>query len=372
MPETITIVGASARAAAEAARRAGYGVVAGDLFADADLARIAQAHAVDDYPHGLLAVVAGAQAGDWLYCGGLENHPALVDRAAALRPLLGNAGPALCAVRDPLRVSEALARHGIRAPRVAVSARGVPRDRSWLCKPLRSAGGARIAAWDEQAASTADVACYWQERIEGLPCSASFIAASGRAVLLGVTEQLIGQGWLGAGGFRYCGSLGPLALPVAAGDELARLGGVLAAEFALQGLFGVDFILQGERVWPVEVNPRYTASLEVLEQSLGLDTIGLHLAACRGGELPAPPARAGSSWHGKAIWFAERDVHVSPAFFDRCWSARGNHPWSPFADIPAVGTHIAAGEPILTLRSTGSARRTLLAALRGLLLSLPL
>jgi hypothetical protein len=35
-------------------------------------------------------------------------------------------------------------------------------------------------------------------------------------------------------------------------------------------LFGIDGILDGERFWPVEVDPRYSASVKVLEYASGL------------------------------------------------------------------------------------------------------
>ena len=43
------------------------------------------------------------------------------------------------------------------------------------------------------------------------------------------------------------------------------MGAALADVFDLCGLFGVDGVVRGNRFWPVEINPRYTASMEVLE-----------------------------------------------------------------------------------------------------------
>ncbi len=117
--QTVTIVGASARAAAASAVRAGFAVRAGDLFADVDLGRICQSTRVERYPAGLREVVGGPQPGGWLYTGALENHPALVDALAALRPLYGNCGRVLRAVRDPRRLSQALASVGLDYPAIA-------------------------------------------------------------------------------------------------------------------------------------------------------------------------------------------------------------------------------------------------------------
>ncbi|MEX0977627.1 MAG: ATP-grasp domain-containing protein, partial [Pirellulales bacterium] len=196
MNRVLTIVGSSARAAARSAADAGFLVRAGDLFADADLCRISQATRVSQYPAGLAAVVGGSQPGAWMYTGALENHPSLVDAMARQRPLWGNPAAVLHRVRSPRRVAEALGRSGLACPTVAVEPRAVPRDGSWLCKPRRSAGGRGISFWTHQSPpANRRHACYYQQFVEGAACSAAYVAARGRAVLLGITRQLIGQAW---------------------------------------------------------------------------------------------------------------------------------------------------------------------------------
>ena len=46
---------------------------------------------------------------------------------------------------------------------------------------------------------------------------------------------------------------------------MTRIAKALARASDLHGLFGIDFVLDRDRVWLTEVNPRYTASVEVLE-----------------------------------------------------------------------------------------------------------
>jgi predicted ATP-grasp superfamily ATP-dependent carboligase len=43
---------------------------------------------------------------------------------------------------------------------------------------------------------------YVQERIDGVPGSVVFVAALGRAVVLGVSRQLVGEAAFGAAGYR--------------------------------------------------------------------------------------------------------------------------------------------------------------------------
>ena len=83
-----------------------------------------------------------------------------------------------------------------------------------------------------------------QEHISGLACSAAAVADGRSAVLLGVSEQLIGHRGLGARGYAWCGNVVPprleeverRALAVAAQATCAHL----ASAFELRGLFGQE------------------------------------------------------------------------------------------------------------------------------------
>jgi predicted ATP-grasp superfamily ATP-dependent carboligase len=140
----------------------------------------------------------------------------------------------------------------------------------------------------------------------------------------------------------------------------------LAEKFELLGLFGVDFILDGDNVWTLEVNPRYTASVEIVERFNGTSAIAAHAAACRGDGClgssasetpvashsgssplarPQPPSRS----HGKAILFAKRDVVISDQFAEATLSEALRTPWPSLADVSITGTPIAAGRPVLTI-----------------------
>jgi predicted ATP-grasp superfamily ATP-dependent carboligase len=362
--KSLTIVGSSARAAATSAVRAGFSVRAGDLFADADLRRVADAARVADYPRGLTAVVGGDQAGPRMYTGALENHPALVDRWARLRPLWGNPGAVVKRVRNARLVAAALRAAGLSAPATTLDPRRVPRDGTWLVKPRRSAGGARIGFFtDACAASGRSRDVYFQQFVEGMPCSAVYVAARGRATLLGVTRQLVGQAWAGAAGFRYCGSVGPIEPPGEAAAQFAKVGDVLANAFGLIGLFGIDAIASGGAVWPVEVNPRYPASVEILERAGGVQAIAAHAKACEDGRLPRQPTAARRAISGKAILFAAAPLTILAAWTD--WALSTTDQSGPMlADIPAGGTTIEAGWPIVTIFAEAEDARDVVTRLR--------
>jgi predicted ATP-grasp superfamily ATP-dependent carboligase len=348
------IVGASARAAAFSARRAGLQPIAIDLFADRDLREIgpAQRIAAASYPEGLADAADAAPGAPWIYTGALENHPELVDRIARHRPLWGNDGPTLRAVRDPFAVAAILRRDGLRCPVVRADAKGLPRDGSWLLKPMASAGGRGIVPLGTNDAGLVAQPCYYQERIAGTSLAALFVAARGDARLAGVTRQ-----WIGRRGspFAYTGSLGPWPISPRVRAQIEAIGRALAAGFGLVGLVGVDLILRDGVPWPVEVNPRYTASVEVLELALGRPLLAEHVRACDPDasaiDVPVTPRPTAV---GKLILFAPTRCRF-PGFGDPAAAAIVDDPFAipRVADIPDRGTCFEVGEPVLTLFAGG-------------------
>jgi uncharacterized protein len=337
---------------ADLAMRDGQRVVAFDLFGDLDLRRSASRVVTRA---GLTALVDSAvtvRAGGVVYGASFENHPALVARLGKRHALLGNTPQALRAVRDPQRLGAALRDAGLMYPRTFATA---PADRSvpWLRKPLGGGGGMRVRAWRGGALPARTIV---QERIDGMPCSVAAVGDGAQAVVLGLTEQLVGQRAFGARGYRWCGNVVPPRLPT--GERDALLGqaraicSCLAGAFGLRGLFGVDFMWDGERAWTVEVNPRPTASLEAIEAAYGVGVFDAHLRGCDG-ELPQLDIeRRGAA--GKAVLFATEDVVIGDS---ERWLQRG------VRDVPHPGERIAAGRPICTVVATATTPEDVVAGL---------
>jgi predicted ATP-grasp superfamily ATP-dependent carboligase len=351
--ESLLIVGASARAAAFSALRAGLRTECADLFADTDLVAACPVERIvpNAYPHGFLDIGALARPGPWLYVGGLENHPHLVNALTRRRPLWGNPADVLRIVRLPNRVAAILQKAGL--PYLEVRRDDPPNgDGQWLVKPLAGAGGAGIERWTAKRTKPRR-AVYWQEFVEGEPCAAVYVGDGWAARLLGVTRQLVGADWLHAGEFHYCGSLGPLDLDKATRSAFERLGDVLAGGCGLLGLFGVDCVVREGTPYPVEINPRYTASVEVLEYTTGIRAMALHCQVFEPRADPGSIEPVVAPVVGKGILFARANL---------TFPQRG--PWNDssgvrigalpdFADIPRAGEIVPAGRPVLTFYAVG-------------------
>lgn len=360
----ILIVGASARAAAFSALRAGWHPICSDLFADRDLAAACPATRIAPgrYPDGLADF---ADAIDptipCLYTGALENHPAVVDRIAASRPLWGNPGPVLHAVRDPIAVATALKQAGLPHAEARLNPIGLPIDGSWLRKPLRSAGGRGIRPFRGEPDEGGRPA-YYQERLAGPSFAALYVGSNGGAQLVGLSRQ-----WVGRPGspFAYRGSLGGLSPGDREAGRLAALGECLAVRFGLLGLFGVDLVRTGVGFVPVEINPRYTASAEVIELANGVPLLLEHRRAFD----PAVPktnedrALGGPRFAGKVILFAPRSGRLGGRFAPR---PRRSGTFDPLAvaDVPATDELFEPGDPVLTVLARGSTPRSCRARLR--------
>ncbi len=349
---TVILLGASTRAAATSVLRAGWTPWCADLFADADLKRIAMVRRIpdDQYPEGLLDALKDAPPGPVMYTGALENRPELI--AKIDRPLWGNPPELVRAVRTPMWWTACLQRtHGVRCPAVADQPMATGR---WLLKPIKSGGGLGIRPYMGQPFNPRTH--FLQEWIEGQPFSAIFLGPGkdDHAFCLGISQQLIGTPWLNARGFQYAGSIdhasaepGPTAL---AWHDL----GIGLAQFKLRGLFGVDAIVRGGEVWPVEINPRYTASMELMERRYRKPLLALHGGVFENTPAPFFNMPPGPIW-GKAILFA-RQTFTFPE--------RG--PWlesleagvdldeTEYADIPHVGEIIEQGQPVLTIFASAS------------------
>ncbi len=364
MTERIAIVGASVRAAVASAVRVGFEVVAADLFADEDLCRIADATQIHNYPFGLVAWLQSLSPTPdaWVYTGALENHSELVDKMAAIAPLWGNSGEILRQVRSPRRLADCLRRAGLLFPEMRESPAGLPRDGTWLAKTGRGASGNGVAVFDDFKNRPE---CFFQRRVAGIPCSAVFVATAGKAVLLGIVRQLIGEPWLHARPFQYCGAIGPWPVSAQVRAVIRHVGDVLASGFGLRGLFGVDFMLDGDRVWTIEVNPRYPASVEIVERATGMDAIAAHAAACCESTLTSVFHRLSGALYGKAILFSRQSITIDEDVNLRSQIAADGTRWPALADLPRVGERVEVAHPVLTLFSSGATTDEIIANLKA-------
>jgi uncharacterized protein len=353
----VLIAGVTTRAMAVSAARAGYRVTAVDGFGDLDLLAVAEVITLSATRFDPLAAAIAAEgvpAGLVAYTSNLENHPKAVERLARGRRLLGNSPAVLTRVRNPIALASLLRRQGFATPATRATPVTKSGGATWLLKPRRSGGGHGVVVCRHP--RPVPRGSYLQERIAGVPGSVIFAANGDNAVVLGLSRQLVGDSRFGSWGFRYCGSLvGSRATPVfpRQGELLetaVAMASAVTREFGLVGLNGIDFIARKGVPYPIEVNPRYSASMELLERAHGLSMFEVHVRACQG-TLPSE-IEARSGIEGKAIVFARREVILGST---EAWVGHRS-----FGDVPHAGERIPGGRPICTVFAGGPDQATCL------------
>jgi uncharacterized protein len=361
----LAVASISARMLAESAVEDGFEAVALDLFGDADTRRACSewqsigepASLAIDGARLLQALQALAQrgrVGGWIAGSGFEGRPDLLERGAALLPLLGTQAQAMQRVREPQTFFGFLDAHGI--PHPAVRMAMPEEDAGWLIKDAHGCGGWHIrpaaSHQGRQPTEPGSAHHYFQRQAPGRPMSATFIANGSDAALLGCNEQIVRP--LAGRPFVFCGVVGPVGLPAAVVGPVTAAVRALAAAFSLRGLGSLDFMLDGVAPAVLEVNPRPPASMALYRPGM----VAAHVRACLHGELPpGPEHHANEVVRGTEVVFAPRRLWLDEPAVRRLAARADCH------DVPATATALQAGDPLCSVSASGADA----AQVRGLL-----
>ncbi len=304
-----------------------------------------------DYPRGILKLLEDAPAeAKVLLAGGLDGEADLLKAVGFEYPFISSPPEAVRKVRWPTALATIPPTPGIthcktltsisfmrRLWRLAFGSFGKTR---YLIKPRASYGGQDIRRW--RPGQAIDATHYLQQYVTGMPVSAVYHCDGWSSILLGATEQLIGEPCFGASEFGYCGSIGPLQVSERAREAMSHLGVVLTQRFDLRGVFGVDMVMDFKgNLWPVEVNPRYNASVELIEK-----ITGVHALSPGDGSRRDKAPRA--AIHGKAVVFAKK-AGDAPDLYEHFSKDQ-------IADVPEVGRELRQGAAVCTLFASGTSR----------------
>ena len=347
---TLILIGASVRALAFSCIRAGYQPWCIDLYADEDLTKNCPTTLITkSFPDEISDLIKTAPKVPILYTGGLENHSALLQSLSAERTVLGITGNTLTNLRNTPEFYNLLKSKQINTPNIITSTKDLNKETSYLRKPKYRSGGLGIKPFDPSKQTMVDDAdFYYQEFIKGESRSAIFCFNESGFELLGASIQSSGTQSLHASDFLYSGNMGPVNPCASELKDLQTIGKIISSNYRPRGLLGMDYIINESRVYPLEINPRYTASMEVLELALGQNFITKHMQAFGFKTICENPARTETSVIGKAIYYAPHDVLIPE---DAPWVSTEANPqlFSPFADIPRANSAIDKGSPVVTI-----------------------
>ncbi len=374
----VILAGASCRALAQSFVRAGYLPICFDLFADADLSAFAPVKAIDlpEWPLAILPHLKPFKGIPFVFTGGLENHPAFLDEITKSHPFFGNIPTVYQSLRDPFFLSRRLKSLGIGFPDVISAGEEIPGDKEWLLKPIGGSGGIGIRPYQKASGipeenSKWPPGYYAQKFIPGEDISISFLLTQIGPLLLMISRGIPIRDQLDAPGMSYvgnhleenklAGNLGKSISPVL----MQTLGTFLWNE-GLRGLVGVDGRIDDlGQFFVLEINPRYTASMELGEMSRGTSFAKLHAECFEkspnsndptdpfpiSGYVPTPDDYPRT----KAILYARSEIWLPT---DIPWPTKfkfleEKHKIG-LCDLPTPGTFVAKGAPILTIIEKGT------------------
>lgn len=394
----ILLVGASVRALMESAAASGYEVMGIDFFGDVDacwqgktISLVQDCNLPPTVKH-LMKIAKTISCHGLVYGAGPENYPEELNDWEGQGLLRGNGASVLKEVRNPWKLCQSLAQIDVKMPgffSLEHWQRLSEDENKWLLKPLHRGGGHGIVelagkktAVGERISAVPNPDRYIIEKyVEGIPCSLTFLANGQEAILLGTSRQLIGRG-RAKHPFRYEGNITPLDLRGIFDQETFLAEAVkiiqhLTRDFGLSGLNTLDFIMNGQGIWVLELNPRWSASVELIEGCLGKRLFSAHLAAWAGvgmekisQELFAPSPKGKENRSGicpdkKGKFFGKTIVYAG----DSLVMEEGDEKKFRFLyakgvrDIPQAGTSIKKGQPICTVLAQGATSRECLLGL---------
>lgn len=350
MRDRVGLIGISVRAAAEAL---GSEVIerVWDLYCDWDTEQAAPNRCDSLSLAGIIDSLTDANRKPmaWLTTGGLDLEPTVL---AALQThpnrLLGLSLDSVRYCKNPAQWCERLRHAGLATLPIEYQAFSPPGH--WHLK----------RNWPESAPTW-----FWQQHGDGTLGSAIFLARSSGIELVGGSRLFVRPDW------RYQGNVADRCWPdEGAKKTLLRIATVLAEDIQPCGLFGIDFML-GEQLWPLEINPRPTASVEVLAGLYRRNLFQEHVRVCW-------PAAVGFAANDQAtdsllqssselrlsakriVYNSEQEFSVTAARFQQLQQCSTFQPIADpiktlangsfrLADLPHPGTIVPPREPICSV-----------------------
>jgi len=379
----VALFGASCRAAAQSAKRAGANrIYAWDDFLDADLAYVASVAPLSDWEKDQTGSPIDLHDCCMVLCGGMENKPELVDRLIQLGARCGANGDALAELRSCenwKRWAEAskiawpttFGPFDSAGPEIATLNTNDQQKDTWLIKPAQGAGGIHVRPLSNDHSFEATDAgqsksSQWlvQQYIEGKSIGVSYCSDRVGTQVVGIARGIDARELDAPLPFIYRGNIAAIAVTQQVEERLRAFGDYVAKQTGLLGLWQADFQLDSEgKLWLLEINPRWSASMELHETLQGVSWMKKHLEILRSPEEvfvhDTDQRRVSDGQIAKGVIYAPRDLNVSDDQLARLWQTRwdgtlGGLQNAPFrvADIPQPvpdGLAIPEGMPIATV-----------------------
>lgn len=217
-------------------------------------------------------------------------------------------------------------------------------DKQFILKPVQGSGGYNINLLDNRKdLEFNDTEFILQEYVTGINVSSSILSTEHNAKTIINTRLLTMHDFGKKDSFIYVGNILPLTNESIISDvndvdniidEMNETSEKLAHKFNLLGSNGVDYILNENGLYVIELNARLQGTFECVERTLGINMIDAHIKACQGEIVDIPEPKCYSY---KKIIYSPARMKYEKIDLDNIY------------DLPHIGSITEKSEPLLTI-----------------------
>lgn len=214
----------------------------------------------------------------------------------------------------------------------------------FILKPIQGSGGYGVQLLDNESnIELNDGKFIMQEYVSGINLSSSILATESEKKTVMNSRLLTMNDVEKNNSFIYIGNILPLTKESVMADvndideitkEMVATSENLAWKFNLAGSNGVDYILNENGLYVIEINPRLQGTFECMEKALGINMLDAHIRACLGEIIDIP----------KPQFYCYKRIVYSP---NRNRYEKMN--LNNIYDLPHIGSITEKGEPLLTI-----------------------
>ena len=214
----------------------------------------------------------------------------------------------------------------------------------FILKPVKGSGGYDINLLEnERDIQLNDDEFILQEYVDGISLSSSLLTTKREVKTIMNTRLLTEHDFGITNSFVYIGNI----LPLTSKSIMAEVGNIneinedmnnitekLASNFNLIGSNGVDYILNENGLYVIEINPRLQGTFECVEMSLDINMLDAHIKACQGNLIEVPKPKCYSY---KKIIYSPTRMKYEKIDLDNIY------------DLPHIGSITEKSQPLLTI-----------------------
>lgn len=217
-------------------------------------------------------------------------------------------------------------------------------DLQFILKPVKGSGGYDINLLEKESdIQLNDNEFILQEYVNGISLSSSLLATKSDAKTIMNTRLLTAHDFGITNSFVYIGNILPLTSKSILSeventneinDNMNNITEKLTNNFNLIGSNGVDYILNENGLYVIEINPRLQGTFECMEMSLGINMLDAHIKACQGNLIEVPKPKCYSY---KKIIYSPTRMKYEKIDLDNIY------------DLPHIGSITEKSQPLLTI-----------------------